>query len=233
MAGRRVAAVGDIAPDGDRSVRDDQQNAEDHVDFRHAPQATRRRRRPGYTALPQRREPRSIAMSTPTIGSPAPGFSRESDTGERVSLESLRGRPVVLYFYPKDDTPGCTRQASSIRDNWGEFGAPGSRCIGVSPGHDRVARPVQAEVRAALPAAGRPRPFDGRGVRHLGGEEELRQDVHGHRALGVRDRRRRQPGAAKRRIKPEDTASWALGEVARLATPPGREPPGADRIDPP
>ena len=51
-------------------------------------------------------------------GKPAPDFSLTSDTGETISLASLRGKPVVLYFYPKDDTPGCTVQAVSIRDSW-------------------------------------------------------------------------------------------------------------------
>ncbi|HET7759852.1 MAG TPA: redoxin domain-containing protein, partial [Gaiellaceae bacterium] len=54
-------------------------------------------------------------------GKPAPDFELESDSGETVRLSDLRGTPVVLYFYPKDDTPGCTRQASGIRDAWSEF----------------------------------------------------------------------------------------------------------------
>jgi peroxiredoxin Q/BCP len=66
-------------------------------------------------------------------GKAAPGFALESDTGETVSLESLRGRPVVLYFYPKDDTPGCTTQACGIRDRWDEFERAGAVVLGVSP----------------------------------------------------------------------------------------------------
>ena len=66
-------------------------------------------------------------------GQPAPGFTLPSDTGEDVSLESLRGKPVVLYFYPKDDTPGCTAQAGGIRDAWGEFERAGAVVLGVSP----------------------------------------------------------------------------------------------------
>ena len=53
-------------------------------------------------------------MSTETIpaaGTMAPDFSAETDTGARVTLAGLRGKPVVLYFYPKDDTPGCTTEA--------------------------------------------------------------------------------------------------------------------------
>ena len=66
-------------------------------------------------------------------GSPAPDFTLTSDSGEQVSLESLRGKPVVLYFYPKDDTPGCTAQACGIRDAWGEFQRSGAVVLGVSP----------------------------------------------------------------------------------------------------
>ena len=66
-------------------------------------------------------------------GSPAPAFTLRSDAGEDVSLESLRGRPVVLYFYPRDDTPGCTAQACGIRDAWAEFERAGAVVLGVSP----------------------------------------------------------------------------------------------------
>jgi peroxiredoxin Q/BCP len=66
-------------------------------------------------------------------GKPAPSFSLSSDNGDLISLESLRGRPVVLYFYPKDDTPGCTKQACGIRDAWGEFERTGAVVLGVSP----------------------------------------------------------------------------------------------------
>ena len=66
-------------------------------------------------------------------GKPAPSFTLPSDANEGVSLESFRGRPVVLYFYPKDDTPGCTAQASGIRDAWSEFERSGAVVLGVSP----------------------------------------------------------------------------------------------------
>jgi peroxiredoxin Q/BCP len=66
-------------------------------------------------------------------GKPAPEFELTSDSGETVSLASLRGKPVVLYFYPKDDTPGCTAQACGIRDAWGEFERAGAVVLGVSP----------------------------------------------------------------------------------------------------
>ena len=66
-------------------------------------------------------------------GKPAPDFELASDTGERVKLSELRGSPVVLYFYPKDDTPGCTVQACGIRDVYGEFQQRGAVVLGISP----------------------------------------------------------------------------------------------------
>ena len=65
-------------------------------------------------------------------GDPAPDFTLESDSGEEVTLSSLKGRPVVLYFYPKDDTPGCTRQACGIRDAYAEFERAGAAVFGIS-----------------------------------------------------------------------------------------------------
>ncbi len=66
-------------------------------------------------------------------GKEAPDFELTSDAGETVRLSELRGKPVVLYFYPKDDTPGCTAQACGIRDAWGEFERAGAVVLGVSP----------------------------------------------------------------------------------------------------
>ena len=66
-------------------------------------------------------------------GQPAPDFELESDEGETVRLADLRGKPVVLYFYPKDDTPGCTKQACGFRDAYREYQERGAVVLGVSP----------------------------------------------------------------------------------------------------
>ena len=66
-------------------------------------------------------------------GSQAPDFELASDSGERVRLSALRGRPVVLYFYSKDDTPGCTKQACGFRDEYSRFEERGAVVLGVSP----------------------------------------------------------------------------------------------------
>jgi thioredoxin-dependent peroxiredoxin len=70
-------------------------------------------------------------------GKPAPDFELTSDSGETVKLSDLRGKQVVLYFYPKDDTPGCTTQACGIRDVYGEFEQAGAVVLGVSPDGER------------------------------------------------------------------------------------------------
>jgi thioredoxin-dependent peroxiredoxin len=66
-------------------------------------------------------------------GAPAPDFELASDEGETVTLSALRGKPVVLYFYPKDDTPGCTTEACEFRDAYDRFREQGVEILGVSP----------------------------------------------------------------------------------------------------
>jgi peroxiredoxin Q/BCP len=72
-------------------------------------------------------------MTTPVAGSKAPAFTLPSDQGGTVSLADLRGKPVVLYFYPRDDTSGCTVEACEFRDNWARVRAAGAVVLGVSP----------------------------------------------------------------------------------------------------
>jgi len=71
-------------------------------------------------------------------GAPAPDFTLPDQDGSPVTLSSLKGKPVVLYFYPKADTPGCTTQACSVRDHSDAYAAHGAVVLGVSP--DPVAR---------------------------------------------------------------------------------------------
>jgi peroxiredoxin Q/BCP len=70
-------------------------------------------------------------------GEPAPDFELRSDAGETVRLSDLRGKPVVIYFYPEDDTPGCTTQACGIRDVFSDFERAGAVVLGISPDDER------------------------------------------------------------------------------------------------
>jgi len=71
-------------------------------------------------------------MSSLQVGSRAPEFTLESADGKKVSLKDFRGKKVVLYFYPKDMTPGCTTEACSFRDNIGVIKRAGAEVIGIS-----------------------------------------------------------------------------------------------------
>ena len=66
-------------------------------------------------------------------GKKAPAFTLAADDGTKVKLADLKGTPVVLYFYPKDDTPGCTKEACAFRDRQDEIAALGAKVFGVSP----------------------------------------------------------------------------------------------------
>jgi peroxiredoxin Q/BCP len=72
-------------------------------------------------------------MATPLkAGDPAPDFQGVTTDGKKVALKDYRGRKLVMYFYPKDDTPGCTKQACSLRDHNAEIAAKGAAVLGVS-----------------------------------------------------------------------------------------------------
>ena len=82
-------------------------------------------------------------------GSTAPAFKTKDAKGETVSLKDFRGQKVVLYFYPKDDTPGCTKEACSFRDAFSQFKKRGIAVLGVSP--DSEASHKKFETKYKLP----------------------------------------------------------------------------------
>jgi peroxiredoxin Q/BCP len=88
-------------------------------------------------------------MSRLTEGDPAPDFTLSDDAGRTVSSADFGGSRYVLYFYPKDDTPGCTAQACGLRDNWAGIAGHGVPIFGVSP--DSVQRHAKFRDKHALP----------------------------------------------------------------------------------
>ncbi len=77
-------------------------------------------------------ETNAAAPGELTVGKPAPDFTTTASNGTTVHLAALKGKPVVIYFYPKDETPGCTKEACSFRDAWKDLGKKDAVLIGVS-----------------------------------------------------------------------------------------------------
>ncbi|MBA4169856.1 MAG: thioredoxin-dependent thiol peroxidase [Chloroflexi bacterium] len=88
-------------------------------------------------------------MSRLNAGDPAPDFTMAADDGSIMSTDDLAGSRYALYFYPKDDTPGCTTQACELRDNWSRVSDTGVEVFGVSP--DSVKRHAKFREKYALP----------------------------------------------------------------------------------
>jgi len=84
-------------------------------------------------------------------GIPAPDFSIPDDTGQIRKLSDLRGKSVLLYFYPEDDTPGCTREACNFRDDYSAYEKAGVIILGVSP--DSVESHVKFKTKFQIPFA--------------------------------------------------------------------------------
>jgi thioredoxin-dependent peroxiredoxin len=150
-------------------------------------------------------------------GQPAPDFSLESDEGDTVSLADLRGRPVVVYFYPKDDTSGCTRQACDIRDAWPEFERFGAIVLGISPdgaaSHRRFREKHRLPFRLLVDA-------DHAVAEAYGAWGEKRN--YGKTYMGIiRSGFVIGPDgtlvAAKRNVKADRHREWAVAELERLA----------------
>lgn len=78
-----------------------------------------------------------MAVKEINIGSKAPAFTAKTDTGEKVNLSDFAGKKVILFFYPKDNTPGCTKQACGFRDRQKEVAKKNAVVLGVSPDSEK------------------------------------------------------------------------------------------------
>lgn len=92
---------------------------------------------------------KEVPEGVPAVGDMAPDFELPADDGTTVRLSDLRGQRVILYFYPKDDTPGCTTQACGFRDNYVEITEKKGVVLGISP--DGVASHVKFKTKFNLP----------------------------------------------------------------------------------
>ena len=188
--------------------------------------------------LKDRRLSRLLNSARPMIepGDRAPNFTLPDQDGNQVKLSGLRGQTVVLYFYPKADTPGCTTQACGVRDHAADYAAAGAVVLGVSPRPGRAAGGIRRQALARLHAALRRGPRRGRGLRGVGGEVHVRAEVHGHAAVDLRDRpegkgharvlegvaqdpRRAGPGGAGVAAAGAGASRWSATPATTRATP--------------
>ena len=152
----------------------------------------------------------------PAEGEPAPDFSLTSDSGETVRLSDLRGKPVVLYFYPKDDTPGCTRQACDIRDAWEEYERAGAVVLGVSPDGEASHATFKAKYGLPFPLLA--------DTEHSMADDYgvwVEKKNYGRTYMGIERSTfvidaDGNLAAIKRRVKPAEHTAWALGQIEKL-----------------
>jgi len=108
--------------------------------------------------------------TTLKAGDPAPRFEGVTTDGQRVSLDDYRGKKLVMYFYPKDDTPGCTKQACSLRDHTAEIAAKGASVLGVSTQGTESHQAFTKKYRLTFPLLADTEGTVGRAYGVLGGD---------------------------------------------------------------
>lgn len=90
-------------------------------------------------------------MATLTAGDKAPEFTAKDQNGKTVSLADFKGKTVILYFYPKDDTPGCTAEACDFRDNYQSLAGKGFEVIGVSTDDEKSHKKFETKYSLPFP----------------------------------------------------------------------------------
>jgi len=133
---------------------------------------------------PAKREPARTAKKGAAArleaGDTAPAFSLPDQDGHRVSLKNFAGSPVVVYFYPADDTPGCTKEACQFNDNLRAFGRAGVAVVGISPDDAASHRAFRAKYGLRLPLLSDP---DHEVMQHYGAWGE--KTLYGRKTMGV------------------------------------------------
>lgn len=90
-----------------------------------------------FTQKEENKQNNKSDMANLKVGEPAPDFTAKNQDGKEIKLSSFKGKKVILYFYPKDDTPGCTAEACNLRDNYDDLTKRGFEVIGISPDDEK------------------------------------------------------------------------------------------------
>jgi thioredoxin-dependent peroxiredoxin len=149
-------------------------------------------------------------------GTPAPDFSLRSDSGDTVRLSDLRGRPVVVYFYPKDDTPGCTTQACAIRDSWAEFERAGATVLGISPDSTESHEKFKSKFTLPFPLLADENHAVAEAYGAWGEKKNYGKTYMGIIRSGFVIDRDGNLAAARVNVKADKHREWALAELAKL-----------------
>jgi peroxiredoxin Q/BCP len=149
-------------------------------------------------------------------GKPAPDFSLRSDSGDTVRLSDLRGRPVVVYFYPKDDTPGCTTQACAIRDSWSEFERAGATVLGISPDSTESHEKFRSKFTLPFPLLADEDHAVAEAYGAWGEKKNYGKTYMGIIRSGFVIDPDGNVAAAKVNVKADKHREWALAELAKL-----------------
>jgi hypothetical protein len=147
------------------------------------------------------------------LDKPAPDFTASAQDGIPVHLAALRGKPVVVYFYPKDETPGCTKEACSFRDAWQAIAKSGAVLIGISADSRESHRDFRSALQSAISASLRRRWLDWRVVRRAVRGSSQATD---HRHRGGRDRAKGLPHGQRLRARRANLGRPARGRARPL-----------------
>ncbi len=120
-------------------------------------------------------------MSLLTVGDKAPDFKTTNQDGEKVALSDFKGQKVVLYFYPKDDTPGCTKEACSFRDGWSKFRRKKIAVLGVSADDEKSHKKFAEKFSLPFPLLA---DTDKKIVKDYGAWGE--KNMYGRKYMGIR-----------------------------------------------
>lgn len=155
-----------------------------------------------------------LVVAALPVGAPVPDFAAPNQDGKVVKLSELKGRPVLVYFYPKDDTPGCTKQACALRDRFEKFLKAGVVILGVSRQDAASHRAFRAKHRL---------PFDL--LTDADGSVATRLGVETYAVIGIHKRQSLLIGADGRLLEffatvdPERHADEVLARLAQSASP--------------
>ena len=149
------------------------------------------------------------------VGDKAPAFKAKDQEGETVSLSDFKGKKLVLYFYPKDDTPGCTKEACSFRDGWSKYRKRGVAVLGVSTDDEKSHRKFAEKFSLPFPLLADP---EKKIVTDYGvwGEKSMygRKYMGTHRVTYVIDEKGR-IAAVWPKVKPDGHADDVLAAIAK------------------